>query len=337
MNKVLNTILNFKLNFGYKINLKTPLMGKYTKGKYKKISIIDENKTLFGIKRMLFFLNKSKGKSIFVSTKTQHISIVKRYISKLNIFFVLNKWIGGTLTNSSIIGNFCSKLPEFLIIIDSNKNKSAFLESNKKKIKSISITGSHFYKRGSMILPINDDSELSLELLFKIIYYFFKRLKIRNLLTFNNKNNYYYFKKLQNCLFILKIITKSDFFVDSFYFKYNITKIFNNDLNFSNINKIVKNLSNYYKEHLLFKFQFKKFLSGNNYSLLLYRNKLPILTIYKNFNIKTNIISKNILFNVKNILNFDFYLINFSNFKKNTICDFLINKNINIFKIYVIS
>ncbi|MGX7589334.1 uS2m family ribosomal protein [Candidatus Vidania fulgoroideorum] len=258
MKNILKKILSYKLNLGHNITKKNPLMKNYTKGVLSGTSFIDETKTLEGLKEALIKIKKcykNKENIFLISTKKNHSKIIKRFCKKIRFYYVCKKWINGTLTNFKNVkkrefdsknGNYINikKKPKLFIIIDPNKNKSAFKEISKRNFKTIVITDTHIYNRKTTIIPMNDDSELSIIFFFKIIYYFLKKIKISNF--YKNKGYYYFFKNFKKNIIVIKIKTKSNNYFKNNYFKYIIEKIL--DYKKNNITYNLKKLSNYYKE-----------------------------------------------------------------------------------------
>lgn len=95
-------LLEAGAHFGHKKSNWHPKMEQYIFGTRNDIHIFDLEKTLDKLKEAAFFLREAliRGELIlFVGTKPAAKSIVKEAAGELNMPFVSEKWLGGTLTN----------------------------------------------------------------------------------------------------------------------------------------------------------------------------------------------------------------------------------------------
>ncbi|MDK2899389.1 MAG: small subunit ribosomal protein [Patescibacteria group bacterium] len=101
------------VHFGHKTSRWHPKMAKYIHSKRQDSHIIDLAKTVEGLELALPFLTKvaANGKQIlFVGTKKHTKDIICETAKKINQPYVTERWLGGTLTNVSTIGQQVKKL-----------------------------------------------------------------------------------------------------------------------------------------------------------------------------------------------------------------------------------
>ena len=94
-------------HFGHKTSRWHPKMAPYIHSKRGGSHIIDLTKTVEGLESALEFITKttSEGKQILlVSTKRQAADIVLATAEATNMPFVVNRWLGGMMTNQKTIG-----------------------------------------------------------------------------------------------------------------------------------------------------------------------------------------------------------------------------------------
>lgn len=95
-------LLEAGAHFGHQTSRWHPKMAPYIHSKRGTIHIIDLAKTVEGIERALDLIYRltSEGKSIlFVGTKRQSKDIVLKLAEDTKMPFVINRWLGGMLTN----------------------------------------------------------------------------------------------------------------------------------------------------------------------------------------------------------------------------------------------
>ena len=100
--KVLETMLQKGVHFGHKKSKWNPKMAPYVYGVRNNTYIIDLNKTfdlLNGALDRLIELKKEEKTIMFVGLKTQTKHIVTDLTEKIDMPYVVNRWVGGTLTN----------------------------------------------------------------------------------------------------------------------------------------------------------------------------------------------------------------------------------------------
>lgn len=99
-------MLKAGVHFGHKTTKWSPKMAPFIFGVRNDIHIIDLEKTIIKLNEALAFVKKiakANGVIVFVGTKKQAKAYVKEVASKANMPYVADRWIGGLLTNFSII------------------------------------------------------------------------------------------------------------------------------------------------------------------------------------------------------------------------------------------
>lgn len=129
-------LLEAGLHFGHQTKRWNPKMKRFIFDKRNGIHIIDLSKSLVRLNAALEFVDDVvlNGKSIlFVGTKKQAKDIVKETALKSEQFYVDNRWLGGTLTNSKTIRTSVKKLLE-LEELDKN---DGFAKMHKKEASTL--------------------------------------------------------------------------------------------------------------------------------------------------------------------------------------------------------
>jgi len=94
------------VHFGHQTKRWNPKMRPYIYGARSGVHIVDLDQTARLFKKAFDFINDtvSRGGSVlFVGTKRQAQEIVKEEAIRSNMFYVTNRWLGGTLTNFKTI------------------------------------------------------------------------------------------------------------------------------------------------------------------------------------------------------------------------------------------
>ncbi len=100
-------LLEAGAHFGHKTSRWHPKMAQYIHSKRGGSHIIDLTKTVDSLDSALQFLTETAaaGKQVlFVGTKRQAQDIIKEAAEATNMPFVVNRWLGGMLTNWNTIG-----------------------------------------------------------------------------------------------------------------------------------------------------------------------------------------------------------------------------------------
>ena len=94
------------VHFGHQVKRWNPKMKNYVYGTRNGISIIDLTKTMRNLAEACNFLQTTVyngGNILFVGTKRQAQEIVKQAAESSGMYYVSERWLGGTLTNNSTI------------------------------------------------------------------------------------------------------------------------------------------------------------------------------------------------------------------------------------------
>lgn len=100
-------LLEAGAHFGHKTSRWHPRMAQYIHSKRNGTHIIDLTKTVTNLESALEFLEQtvSEGKQVlFVGTKRQSHDIAKKLAEDTNQPFVVERWLGGMMTNRNTIG-----------------------------------------------------------------------------------------------------------------------------------------------------------------------------------------------------------------------------------------
>jgi small subunit ribosomal protein S2 len=104
--KVLEDMFQNAVHVGHRTHKWNPRMKKFIHGERNGVHIINLEKTASYLEEALNFLNKvvAEGKTVlFVSTKPQSVTVLEEAAKKVNMPYVVNKWIPGLLTNFSTV------------------------------------------------------------------------------------------------------------------------------------------------------------------------------------------------------------------------------------------
>jgi small subunit ribosomal protein S2 len=110
-------------------------MAPYIFGKRSSIHIIDIRETVKGLLRAKKFVTQivTGGKDVlFVGTKRQARHYIRQYADRVNMPYVAERWLGGTLTNFQTIRSRLSRLDE----LEAAEADGTSLEYSKKMIAS---------------------------------------------------------------------------------------------------------------------------------------------------------------------------------------------------------
>ena len=108
-------LLEAGLHFGHRTKRWNPKMRKYLFGQRNGIYIIDLEQTLDGLQKARQFIydTVARGRQIlFVGTKKQAQEALKSVATQTKQPFVVNRWLGGTLTNNETIRKSIARMRE---------------------------------------------------------------------------------------------------------------------------------------------------------------------------------------------------------------------------------
>ena len=101
------------VHFGHQVKRWNPKMKDFVYGVRNGIHIIDLTKTMVQLADACNFLQKvvyEGGNVLFVGTKRQAQAIVKDEAEKTGMFYMSERWLGGTLTNNTTIRKSINKM-----------------------------------------------------------------------------------------------------------------------------------------------------------------------------------------------------------------------------------
>jgi small subunit ribosomal protein S2 len=128
----LRNLLEAGVHFGHQTRLWNPKMRPFIYGEKNGIHIIDLQQTAMSLTAALRFLTTvaARGQSIlFVGTKRAAREIVLEQATRAGMFYVNNRWLGGTLTNYQTV----KKSIERLIELESARDEGKFEFLTKKE------------------------------------------------------------------------------------------------------------------------------------------------------------------------------------------------------------
>lgn len=102
----IKALLEAGVHFGHKTSRWHPKMAPYIHSKRQDSHIIDLTKTVEGLEKALPFLSEvvASGKQVlFVGTKRQAKEIIRAAAEEVKQPYVVERWLGGTLTNSNTV------------------------------------------------------------------------------------------------------------------------------------------------------------------------------------------------------------------------------------------
>ncbi len=131
------------VHFGHQTKRWNPKMKKFIFAERNGIHIFDLNKTLTQLQVACGFLHEvvlGNGKVLFVGTKKQAQQELKDTAQRVGMPYVVDRWLGGTLTNLRTIRNSVKRLQEVDRLLTApeaaqiNKKEQAFLKREQYKL-----------------------------------------------------------------------------------------------------------------------------------------------------------------------------------------------------------
>jgi len=130
---LIKQLLEAGVHFGHQTKRWNPKMAKYIFGEKNGIYIIDLDKTVDCLEKALNFLREvaAKGEPIlFAGTKKQAQELIAQEATRCGMFYVNERWLGGTLTNFQTIKQSIKRLKE----IEAMKQDGLFDSLTKKEV-----------------------------------------------------------------------------------------------------------------------------------------------------------------------------------------------------------
>ncbi|MGZ8853891.1 MAG: 30S ribosomal protein S2 [Thermoanaerobaculia bacterium] len=136
-------LLEAGVHFGHQTKRWNPKMKKYIFGKRNGIYIIDLQKTLKLFKEASSFIADLAGQGkriLFVGTKRQAQDAILEEANRCGMFYVNNRWLGGTLTNFTTVRKSIERLKEIEAILgdtekEMSKKERAQLDHEREKLQ----------------------------------------------------------------------------------------------------------------------------------------------------------------------------------------------------------
>jgi len=131
--ELIKKLLEAGVHFGHKASRWNPKMKKFIFGKRSSIYIIDLERTVECLNKARDFLFEvtAKGESVlFVGTKKQAQEIVHQEALRCGMFYVVERWPGGLLTNFTTIKKSISRMKE----IEKMKVDGTYEKLTKKEV-----------------------------------------------------------------------------------------------------------------------------------------------------------------------------------------------------------
>ena len=116
VNISMKELLEAGVHFGHQTKRWNPKMKKYIFGSRNGIYIIDLQKTLKKFREAAQFIvdeAQRGGRVLFVGTKRQAQESIESEADRCSMYYVNNRWLGGTLTNFKTIRKSVEKLQKF--------------------------------------------------------------------------------------------------------------------------------------------------------------------------------------------------------------------------------
>jgi len=130
---VIKELLESGVHFGHLSKHWNPRMKKFIFGKKKNVYIIDLEKTAQKLEEAKEFVKNTAandGKILFVATKKQLREAIKELASSCNMPFMVEKWVGGLLTNFPTVKRRIKKYVDFL----DKRSKGEFEKVSRKAV-----------------------------------------------------------------------------------------------------------------------------------------------------------------------------------------------------------
>lgn len=133
--ELVRKLVDSGVHYGHRASRWNPKMRPFIFGKRNTIHIIDIRETVKGLLRAKKFIARvvaGGGDVLFVGTKRQAKPLIVQHASKVNMPYVVERWLGGTLTNFKTIRSRLGRLDE----LEKAEADGSALEYSKKMIAS---------------------------------------------------------------------------------------------------------------------------------------------------------------------------------------------------------
>lgn len=132
----MNYLLEAGVHFGHQTKRWNPKMKEYIYNSRDDIYIIDLQKTVDKMEEAYVALNKiasEGGKVLYVGTKKQAVEVCKEEAARGGMYYMTERWLGGTLTNFKTIRKRVYRLEE----IEKMESDGTFDKLPKKEVASL--------------------------------------------------------------------------------------------------------------------------------------------------------------------------------------------------------
>ncbi|KAB2838268.1 30S ribosomal protein S2, partial [bacterium] len=137
MNNVsMQDLLEAGMHFGHLTRRWNPKMKPFIYGVRNGVHIIDLSKTVKLLREALDFIAEAVGNGsdiLFVGTKKQAQDVIEEEAKRCGMYYVTNRWLGGTLTNFRTIKSSIDRLKD----LQKKKDDGTFAVLSKKEILMI--------------------------------------------------------------------------------------------------------------------------------------------------------------------------------------------------------
>ncbi len=167
-------LLEAGVHFGHQTSRWNPKMREFIFGARNGIYIIDLHITLQKLREVLAFatqLAANGGKVLYVGTKRQAQEIVAEEATRAGMYYVNQRWLGGTLTNFATIRRSIGRLQELEEMLVSDQTKQltkkevARLEKERARLENVlaGIKGMEALPQAVFVVDTNKDHIAVLE------------------------------------------------------------------------------------------------------------------------------------------------------------------------------
>jgi small subunit ribosomal protein S2 len=141
----IKSLLDAGVHFGHQTKRWNPKMRQYIYGARNGVHIIDLDQTARMFTRAYKFIEETSargGNILFIGTKRQAQEIVREEAVRSNSFYVVNRWLGGTLTNFRTIKQGLDRMKQ----LERMKDDGTYLQLPKKEVSGLEKERERFEK-----------------------------------------------------------------------------------------------------------------------------------------------------------------------------------------------
>ncbi len=134
----IKNLLEAGAHFGHQTIHWNPKMSRYVFMKRRGIHIIDLQKTVLYLEKacnLLKNITTQGGKVLFVGTKRQIKEIVKLKVENTGQYYMIQRWIGGLLTNYQVVSKSIQRLREYNEILEDESKQGEYTKNQLVKIR----------------------------------------------------------------------------------------------------------------------------------------------------------------------------------------------------------